>query len=185
MTAAAFEIDRQRCFSAGMDDYISKPVNIEDLAAIIERWTPTGSAREETTKTNGAEDRGDVIDVRAMASLRALNQKGDGRLLEELIDSFIADTPRQLVVMREAIAQGDATSLYKAAHLLKGSSGSLGARRAVDLCDIIEQQGRAGSLASASGLVAVLEEELVRVQQALEAEKKRLAHTMADGDLRN
>jgi two-component system sensor histidine kinase/response regulator len=175
MTANALAGDREKCLAAGMDDYISKPVDIDRLAAIIERWTLPTAAPEGANKTNDAEDRREVIEAKAIAGLRALNQKGDGHLLEELIDSFIADAPRQFSIMREAIAESDAASLYRAAHLLKGSSGSLGARRLAELCDIIERHGRAGSVATAAGLLSVLEEEFTLVRQALEAEKRSIA----------
>jgi len=84
---------------------------------------------------------------------------------------FIEETPHRLAAIREALTKSNAGALAHEAHALMGSSAHLGATRMDALCEILEEQGRAGSINGASAVLSVLEEEFDRVRKALEAEK--------------
>ncbi len=173
MTANAFEGDRERCFAAGMDDYISKPVKQELLSEVIERWTADRSAsdhREDLSEPTPAGP-ASVIDRGVIAELRGLQSTTDSDFFNHLIDLFIEETPHRLAAIREAVAKSNAEALAHEAHALMGSSAHLGATRMDALCEILEEQGRAGSINGASAVLSVLEEEFARVRKALEAEK--------------
>jgi PAS domain S-box-containing protein len=174
MTANALEGDRERCLAAGMDDYISKPVKEEQLAVILERWSPEAEAQMESDPTESDEpDLAGVLDEETMAGLRSLQPGGNAEFLSGIIDLFLKETAERLAAMRAMDERGDTESLGRAAHTLKGSSGMLGAHRMSLLCGIVEEQCRAGALEQARGLLSVLEEEFARVRLALEAEKKQ------------
>jgi len=173
MTANALEGDRERCFAAGMDDYISKPVKQEMLSEAIERWTAERTAsdqREDLSEPTPA-DSASVIDPGVIAELRGLQSSTDPDFFNHLIDLFIEETPHRLAAIREALAKSNAEALGHEAHALKGSSAHLGATRMDSLCEILEEQGRSGSINGASAVLSVLEEEFGRVRKALEAEK--------------
>jgi PAS domain S-box-containing protein len=180
MTANALDGDRERCVAAGMDDYISKPVKREALSAAIERWTvdrrPAASLDVsqsiEATSASG-------IDAGVIAELRGLQSPTDPDFFNHLIEMFIEETPHRLAAIREALAKSNPEALAHEAHALMGSSAHLGATRMDALCEILQEQGRAGSISGAAPLLAVLEEEFERVRKALEAEKnppRDLAH---------
>lgn len=168
MTANALEGDRERCLAAGMDDYISKPVKQDALSAAIEPWiravdlSLADSARNESPN---------IIDRGVIAELRELQSSEESDFLAHLIDLFTADAPARLGAMREALARADSERVTHEAHALKGSSAHLGATRMAALCEILEDQGRAGSMSGALAVLPVLEEEFGRVREALEAEK--------------
>lgn len=181
MTANALDGDRERCLAAGMDDYISKPVRQETLSAVIGRWLVDRSAScqlaDSSEPTSDAS--ASVIDTNVIAELRGLQSSTNPEFLNHLIGLFIEDTPHRLAAIRAALAGSNAELLAHEAHALKGSSAHLGATRMHALCEILEEQGCAGSTTGAPALLSVLEEEFARVRKALEAEKnppRDLAH---------
>jgi HPt (histidine-containing phosphotransfer) domain-containing protein len=177
MTANALDGDRERCIAAGMDDYISKPVKRETLSAAIERWTIDRSAHGKTGDATVPPqdidaDSANVIDPGVIAELRALQSPTDPDFFNHLIELFIEETPHRLDAIGQAVSTMNAKALAQEAHALKGSSGHLGATRMDAMCEILEEQGRAGSLKGASAILPVLVEEFDRVRKALEAWKK-------------
>jgi PAS domain S-box-containing protein len=187
LTARALRGERERCIAAGMDDYIAKPITPDVLYSTLRRWVPRTSA---PTEAPSAETRSIVsmspepmaapvepeptptIDRAVLANLRKLQQPGEPDVLGQLIDLFLNETPSRLAAVREAVEKGDAPRLAKAAHTLKGSSASLGARQMACVCAELEAKGKAGDLTSASALLAQLEAEFERGCSALLAEKK-------------
>src|SRR5262249_43123418 len=103
--------------------------------------------------------------------LRSLQSSTESDFFNHLIDLFIEETPQRLSAIRGAVDNSDPGGLAREAHALKGSSAHLGASRMHSLCEILEEQGRNGSIDRAGALVSVLEEEFLRVRNALIAEK--------------
>jgi CheY-like chemotaxis protein len=176
MTANALEGDRKRCLAAGMDDYISKPVKQETLSAVIERWMVDRGASRHLAESLDLSpptpaSSASVLDASVIAELRELRSSTDPDFFNHLIDLFIEETPHRLAAIGEALAKENPEALAHEAHALKGSSAHLGAPRMDALCEILEEQGRAGSINGAAALLSVLEEEFARVRNALEAEK--------------
>ena len=157
MTADAMEGDRERCLAVGMDDYVSKPVRTDDLAAVLDRARNAAVA---------------PIDVQNLERLRSLPGENGENTLHALIRLFLVDTPSTVAALHDALKRADAAALTVAAHSLKGSSGFFGARRLQELCAQIEKAGKAGNLESASGLLTSMELQLQFVLAALEAELK-------------
>jgi HPt (histidine-containing phosphotransfer) domain-containing protein len=151
-----------------MDDYVSKPVKQEALRAILARWT---LAVDKSSEPAGA-DPARVLDSEVLAELRRLETPSGTELLSTVIDLYIADTPQRLAAIRAAMEQSNAKVVASEAHALKGSSLHLGAKRMGELCEILEEQARAGTTGGASVLLPVLEEEFARVREALKDERQ-------------
>jgi signal transduction histidine kinase/HPt (histidine-containing phosphotransfer) domain-containing protein len=150
MTAHALQGDREKCLLSGMDDYLSKPLNPDDLDRILSRWAP----RTPTEEPGGS----------AMDELRA--DLGGAEALGRVVDVFGRQTPGLLAAMRAAIAAPDAGALTHHAHKLKGGSLTLGATHMAGLCDKLELCVAGGSVDGAAELVDGLD----RAFQARHAE---------------
>jgi PAS domain S-box-containing protein len=164
ITAHAMEEARKKCLDAGMDDYLSKPVKVEALAAVLDRWVRAAKEPAEAPSETG-------LGTELLANMRKLAGNVSPELLIELIDIFLKDAPSRLEAMRAALAAGDAPAVGKTAHALKGGCSYVGATRMCDLCNKLEDQGRDGSLEGMEDYLSELEREFGRVRRALEAEK--------------
>ncbi len=121
----------------------------------------------------------ECVDSAILADLRQLDISCD--LLSTLITLFLEDVPTRLVTLQNALQQGDAGALVRAAHSVNGSSGNLGAWRMRQLCIEIEACGKAKDLTRIRDLLAQLASEFELVRQRLMVEHATLAHdTLAD-----
>ena len=93
---------------------------------------------------------------------------GERELLVELIDSFLETAPPLLARLRQGVEQGNAAEVRTAAHTLKSSGNDFGATRLAELCQTLEEMGKAGTLESATELAAQVEAEYEPVKAALE-----------------
>ncbi len=175
MTAGAMAGDRERCLAAGMDDYIAKPVRIEELEVVVARWLRREPASESPALSadGDADPADDYLDRSMLEKLGDPAQDGDAALLGELITLYTSEAPRQVAVLRSAATQGDASQLTAQAHTLKGSSAYLGAATVRALCERLEAMGRAGSVEGAIELVDQLEHAVAETLRILEQERQR------------
>jgi PAS domain S-box-containing protein len=161
MTAHAMAEHRQQCIDAGMDDYVSKPVNPKELIEVIERQI-SGSAEPvkpaATVERESVEE--DVFDRSAL--LERLG--GAEELLSEIVDVFIEDIPVQLEELKQGIKENDAAVIRAQGHRIKGASANVGAEAMRQAAYKIELAGTDGKLNTAPGLVAKLEHEFERLK---------------------
>lgn len=134
MTALSMPGDRERCVTAGMDDYLSKPLRRGELDAVIRRWLP---AEAQQVEVQCAPD--GVLDLATVAQLRdALAPE----MRDELIGTFEEQSERCQADILAALRRGDHDEVRRVAHLLKGSAASLGAMRLRRCCERLEHTGR-------------------------------------------
>ena len=169
MTAAAMEGDRDTCIAAGMDDYVTKPVRLEAIADALGRWL----SPRETARSNGgadmpraAEESADPIDHSQIAVLRSLDD-GDGTLLVQIIEQFVAEAARACDDLASALSRGDLRSVERTAHTIKGASANVGATDLAGLCGAIEMHARQSDLDGAGDLMRRFDSEFARALEAL------------------
>jgi HPt (histidine-containing phosphotransfer) domain-containing protein len=165
MTAAAMREDREACRAAGMDDYLSKPLQLEELEACLAR----------AVEARGAAHDGSTVDESVLDALAALGEPGSAAV-DEVIDIFLANTPARLAAMRRSLESGNFAELDHLNHALRGVASALGARAMCEVCAQIQERIRAGSPREPlAPFVDRLEQELQRVHQALAAWRRPVA----------
>ena len=162
MTANAMASDRDDCLAAGMDDYLSKPIRIEQLVATL--WCADTGARSAPPARSPAPAT-TVLNPRALESLE--DMVGGRDYLYQLIDTFLEESPGLLLRLRESLEGDDPDGFRLAAHSLKSNCADYGASHMTELCKRLEAMGRDRQLEGAGVLLAEAETAYAEVQAAL------------------
>jgi CheY-like chemotaxis protein len=158
MTAGAMVEDREKCFAAGMDDYVSKPVKERELEAVLNRWLGTGPRRPDPESSDRSpESAGDeVLDLEQFDGLRLLAMaSGDPGFLRGFVDQYLDQAASQLAELRAAAADGDERAVKELTHGLKGMSATMGASGMASACAALEEAAGRGRDGEAAGLDSV------------------------------
>ena len=167
MTAHAMAGDRERCLAAGMDGYVSKPLRPEELFGAIDDLFASEPFADAVPGAGPAPVEHALDGTALLAGF-----SGNKKLLGEVIDVFLADSPNLMLAIRQAVAQRDGKALAASAHALKGSIGLFVQQDAYQTARALERAATGGDLTGVQDACATLEEEMAALRERL-------------GDLRN
>ena len=162
MTAHAMEGDRQKCLDAGMNDYLSKPIDPARLSEVLGRWLGHDVA-EGTTPVLPA-----VVDGTARVLDRGLlldRLMGDQSLADQILCEFLANMPQQIALVDEALRRGCFESLWQCAHRLEGAAANVGALALLEAATQLGIAAREGDRYQIESLVERLRTESERLQE--------------------
>jgi two-component system sensor histidine kinase/response regulator len=165
LTAYAMEGDKERCFAAGMDNYLSKPINTTKLYSLVTAIIKNKIYQEDLSQPP-------PIDL--TATLRIVD--GDFQLAGELVTSFKNHCPQRLAELVKTYQEGDFDKLKHLAHRLKGALTYFGAEKALRLTEKIEQLDSSQQFETAAIVLRNLETELERIKEFMKQFERRSYH---------
>jgi two-component system sensor histidine kinase/response regulator len=169
MTANAIEGDREKCLAAGMDDYITKPIQIEKFVEVVGRWT--NSVKTQVQAQPAAAP--DVIDNAGGYPVfnfdDTLSRYGnDLEVVRMIIASFIEQTPGTIKEIEAAVDAANSALAGSSSHALKGGAAYIGAERFRNIAFKMESAGESGNLAGMVSLLPALRSEFELFQSTIE-----------------
>ena len=181
LTAHALEGDKERCLSAGMDDYMSKPFKAEQIAAVIRRWTghrfpgnekqPGPVHETPPDKDRGASEKHPApIDKSVLYTLKELQVEGEPDFLKRVVMTYLDGSRPMIGELETAYAIKDADSMRHIAHRLKSSSANVGALRLSEFCRMLEIDCKNNSGEDAEMMVSAIVSEFEAAKKVLEWE---------------
>ncbi len=173
MTAGAMKSDRDKCFDAGMDDYITKPVKVQELESALKRAKEQGKKKMEIEKVivkNGSEINGEEenkhVDKNVLDELASFDD--DGTFMKEMVQIYLEETPKLIKQLTESLKEKKIEEFVRAAHTLKSSSANLGAMELSEMSKNLEYKGKNGKIDGLNSEVEEIKAEFSKVKAILE-----------------
>jgi signal transduction histidine kinase/CheY-like chemotaxis protein len=164
MTAHAMKGDREKCLEAGMNGYVAKPLQVDELWRALDELVPVGDQpAAPQSNAKATQPAPEVVDK--VAALKRTG--GDTELLRELVQMFLQECPGLLREIHAAIAAHDAPKLRRVSHTLKGAVGTFAAQPACEAAERLERMGRQGDLNGSDEAYVALEGAIERLRPIL------------------
>jgi signal transduction histidine kinase/HPt (histidine-containing phosphotransfer) domain-containing protein/ActR/RegA family two-component response regulator len=169
LTANALQGEAERCRAVGMDDYLSKPASLSDLAAVAEKWLPAPVVEQPAKPSSVV-----PMDVGVLEALIG----ADPQLIKEFLQEFSDSASRLATELIDACQSQRPSVAATVAHKLKSSARSVGAQKLGEICAAIEAAGNADATEALVALLSEFESEMAAIQSYLRSRDAR-AHQPA------
>ena len=184
ITANVMPDEIEKCFAAGMDDYLAKPFSQENLENTIKNWLKKDSGIAEKNEKlpddktfieqSSNENAADTIAKTVKIRINELENDIGFEILNEIIQLFIENSAEKINYLREAIKEKDLARIKIEAHGLKGSCGNIGATYIADLCFKIETEAKANNLKNINSAFKEIESLFPELRNVLETHSREI-----------
>ena len=147
MTAHALGNDQARCLEAGMNGYITKPVNPDILAATLQKWLPEQQKKmpvielpDDPTEQNGDNNPADIFDKNGFLQ----RMMDDTDLAHLILSEFLKDIPTQIDNLRTMVEENTTAAAGDQAHKIKGAASNVGGKKLAEVASNMEKAGKSG-----------------------------------------
>jgi CheY-like chemotaxis protein/HPt (histidine-containing phosphotransfer) domain-containing protein len=167
LTANAMEGESEKCFAAGMDDYLSKPVNVAQLQQTLERWLVPQQNRKDLSDENvnfSVEEVSPPVDIERLRDVSG----DDEEQMQELIELYLGQMSENIEKLKAAVEDNNPVELKRIAHTSLGSSATCGMNAVVSLLRDLEQNEYTNLGNEATPLITQVEREFERIKEFLE-----------------
>lgn len=192
MTAGAMHQDKEKCMEAGMDDYLSKPINIEDLARVLARWLPQSKGgrrpdpvgaihpiETDLTKQKPAEE---STSEPPAFDKRGLLDRLDNDLdfAREILNIYLESTPANIKSLKTSLNNSDLQKATREAHAIKGNSYNAGCMAMADTAKKMENAGKSGAVREMKDFLPELERRFEKCARIIRNKDRRPSEVSAD-----
>ena len=167
MTAHALGNDKVRCLEAGMNDYITKPVDPAILAATLLKWLPEQQKEmpvielpDDPTDQNGDNNPADIFDKNGFLQ----RMMDDTDLAGLILSEFLKDIPGQIATLKTLVGQKETAAAGDQAHKIKGAASNVGGKKLAEVASAMEKAGKSGEQEVLNRLLPELEEQFIQLQ---------------------
>ena len=190
MTAHALTGDREKCLAAGMDDYVTKPIEVSALIAALTKWVPPPAADRAHSEAQDSEPSGASREVPTLPSASAtgpgassptgakqlpiFDREGlmnrvmdDGDLAREVATGFLNDLPGQIQQLKDLVTTGETYRAGEQAHKIKGACATVGGAALSALAATLERAGKAGDLATIIARLPEVDAQFATLKEAM------------------
>jgi len=169
MTAGAMQGDRAVCLEAGMNDYVSKPINIKTLAEKLNQWLPSNDALPAEEPKTPSESRPEAAESPIFDREGFLDRlMGDAEMAQMVIEVFLDDIPKQIESLKCSLETNDVATTERIAHSIKGAAANVGGEALRELAAEIEKACKDGRFDSVANRCPDLEHQFNRLKEALQ-----------------
>jgi HPt (histidine-containing phosphotransfer) domain-containing protein len=161
MTAHVTMGEKDKCISSGMDDYMSKPFLIADLANMVEKWTRGSDEKnDEGDSRMNKLDPDNLVDFVLVNQLAELQDEDEPNFFSDQTNLFYKRAITLYSQIKSAVENNESRDLQRSAHALKGSASVVGAKKIASICATIEDIGNDGEPSDAQQYLSSLDKSL-------------------------